>query len=102
MHKLRLNLEALAVDSFDTLPGAEDTRGTVQAFASVGDSTCRQAICYYETFAPSCAASCQTCYTQQATCDGTCAYTCDDASCATCQTACGPTCYATCVWPTEP
>jgi hypothetical protein len=64
MHKLRLELEELSVESFQTLPEAEAPRGTVQAFASVGDSTCRWAICYYETYAPGC------------TYNDTCAYSC--------------------------
>lgn len=90
MNKLRLELEELAVESFQTLPEAEAPRGTVQAFASVGDSTCRWAICYYETYAPgctyndTCAYSCQNCPTNYATCGNTCNHTCDDATCVTC------------------
>jgi hypothetical protein len=86
MSKLRLELEELAVESFQTLSEAEVPRGTVQAFASVGDSTCRQAICYYDTYAPgctygdTCAAGCQTNYV---TCGNTC-YTCDGNTCVTC------------------
>ncbi len=90
MHKLRLELEELSVESFHTHPDAEAARGTVQAFASVGDSTCRYAICYYDTYAPgctydaTCAASCQNCPTNYATCGNTCYYTCDDNTCITC------------------
>ena len=90
MHKLRLELDHLAVESFPTLPEAEASRGTVQAFASVGDSTCREAICYYETYAPgctfgdTCGASCLDCPTNYVTCGNTCDYTCDDATCVTC------------------
>jgi hypothetical protein len=89
MNKLRLELEELAVESFQTLPAAEAPRGTVQAFASVGDSTCRYAICYYETYAPGCTygdtcAYSQNCPTNYATCGNTCNYTCDDNTCVTC------------------
>jgi hypothetical protein len=89
MQKLRLQLEELAVESFQTLPEAEAPRGTVQAFASVGDSTCRYAICYYETYAPGCTygdtcAYSQNCPTNYATCGNTCNYTCDDNTCVTC------------------
>jgi hypothetical protein len=91
MNKLRLDLEELTVDSFQTLPEAETPRGTVQAFASVGDSTCFYAICYNETYAPrctngdTCAYSCyNSCTTADATCGNTCDYTCDDATCVTC------------------
>ena len=89
MQKLRLELESLAVESFETHAGA-GPRGTVQAFASVGDSTCRYAICYYETYAPgctwgdTCAYTCQNCPTNHATCGNTCNHTCDDHTCVTC------------------
>lgn len=93
MDKLKLDLEHLAVESFHALPEVEAPRGTVQAFASVGDSTCRQAICFYETYAPgctqgdtcgyTCANTCG-CGTYDPSCGYTCAYTCDDATCNTC------------------
>ena len=91
MHKLKLDLERLTVESFDTIPADAARSGTVQAFASVGDSTCRQEICYFETYAPTCAATCASCAgaTCAATCANTCGYTCDDPSCATCDTYCG-------------
>lgn len=87
MHKLKLELDLLAVESFETLrTGA--TRGTVEAFLPTR-------VCNTEEF------SCVTCFTCAnscaGTCDGSCAYscqatcyyTCDDASCATCLTNCG-------------
>jgi hypothetical protein len=87
MSKLKLELDELAVESFDTLPADDARRGTVEAFASVGDSTCRQAICYYDTYAPTCAGA--TCATCDNSCAGTCDYSCNDPSCATCLTYCG-------------
>jgi hypothetical protein len=98
MPKLKLDLDVLAVETFDTV-AVDAERGTVQAFASVGDSTCRQAICYYETYAPgctygdTCAYTCANtcaCATINPSCGYTCAYTCDDATCNTC------------VFPTDP
>jgi hypothetical protein len=68
--KLRLNLEDLTVDSFDTTR-TEKPKGTVFG---------EQCTCYTNCTCPGCP-----------TCDHTCAYTCDDATCPQC-----PTCYASC------
>lgn len=79
-NKLRLELEQLAVESFDTASPAAQ-RGTV-----LGEQQC--------TCPTNC--SCPGCYTCDNTCPNTCAYTCDDASCAnTCDGTCNWTCYET-------
>jgi hypothetical protein len=73
--KLKLHLEDLAVDSFDT--SASDTaKGTVFG---------EQCTCYTQCTCP----GCPTCY---ASCNGTC-----DASCnGTCGASCNGTCDASC------
>jgi hypothetical protein len=89
MHKLKLDLDQLTVDSFDTNPSESAPRGTVQAFGPTRiDPTC------YVTCA-SCIMSCNTCdlscgYTCGYTCGcgATGGYTCADPSCATCLTYC--------------
>jgi hypothetical protein len=71
MRKLTLNLDQLAVDSFDTA-AATEKKGTV--------------------FGEQC--TCQT----QCSCPGcpTCDYTCDDVTCAASCGSCEPTCDASC------
>lgn len=76
--KLKLNMEDLSVDSFDTTRG-EQARGTV-----VGEQQCT---CYTLCTCP----GCPTC---DATCPATCAHTCDDATCAGCGSA--YTCEVSC------
>ncbi len=79
MRKLRLQLDDLRIDSFDTTP-VEKAKGTVFG---------EQCTCYTQCTCPGCP-----------TCDGTCPNTCDDASCvATCHASCNGTCDASC-WPT--
>jgi hypothetical protein len=68
--KLKLNLEQLSVDSFNTT-AAEKPKGTVFG---------EQCTCYTQCTCPGCP-----------TCDHTCAHTCDDATCPAC-----PTCAASC------
>jgi hypothetical protein len=89
MHKLKLELDLLAVESFETLrTGAP--RGTVEAFVptvrlcNTDEPSCGGTCysCDYNSCVGSCDASC-------ATCEATCGYTCDDASCGTCLTNCG-------------
>lgn len=76
MSKLKLTLESLAVESFDTT-AIERATGTV-----FGEQQCTcQTIC-----------SCPGC----PSCDNTCAYTCDDATCAGQGTCVGGTCEGTC------
>ena len=76
MNKLKLQLEDLLVDSFDTTP-VQKEKGTVFG---------EQCTCYTNCTCPGCP-SCD------ATCPATCAYTCDDASCAG---SCGASCYGSC------
>jgi hypothetical protein len=74
MAKLKLHLDALSVESFDTT-GAEKAKGTVFG---------EQCTCYTQCTCPGCP-----------TCDNTCAYTCDDATCPACPT-CAASCNGTC------
>ena len=82
MKKLRLDLDELAVESFDTQKDARE-KGTV-----VGEQCSCGGTCYPEATCPqTCAYTCD---------DPTCAYTCDDATCAglTCNyESCGGTCF---------
>ncbi|HZG43630.1 MAG TPA: hypothetical protein VEY93_11745 [Longimicrobium sp.] len=73
--KLKLNLDQLAVDSFDTTKPEAKT-GTVFG---------EQCTCYTNCTCP----GCPTCY---ASCNGTCGNTCD----ASCNGTCGDTCDWTC------
>jgi hypothetical protein len=77
MSKLRLRLDELAVESFDT-SAARAERGTV-----VGQQLCT---CQTACTCP----GCPTC-ANYATCDPTCPETCDDYSCAV---SCGGTCHS--------
>jgi hypothetical protein len=82
--KLTLNLDQLAVDSFDTA-AVQPRRGTVFG---------EQCTCYTNCTCP----GCPTCAN---TCPATCAWTCDDPSCAascngTCNEATCNTCGYTC------
>ena len=75
MHKLKLQLEDLLVDSFDTT-ATEKPKGTVFG---------EQCTCYTQCTCP----GCPTC---DASCNGTC-----DASCnGTCDATCNVTCAFTC------
>jgi hypothetical protein len=89
MNKLKLHLDDLAVESFDTC-GLEREKGTV-----VGEQVpCSCAGTCPATACASCAYTCD---------DATCVYTCDDPSCAescngtcdgyTCLDSCGGTCW---------
>ena len=74
--KLKLNLEALTVDTFDT-SAQKGEKGTVFGEACTCWTQCGQNTC------PGCL-----------TCDHTCANTCDDATCAgSCNGTCGATCF---------
>jgi hypothetical protein len=76
MRKLKLQLEDLRIDSFQTTP-AEKPKGTVFG---------EQCTCYTNCTCP----GCPTC---DASCNGTC-----DASCnGTCDASCNGTCDATCL-----
>lgn len=79
MNKLKLSLEALAIESFDTTATVRE-KGTMMGEQAT--NTC-----------PGCP-----------TCAATCAYTCDDATCPQCPTCAescngscqGPSCWDTC------
>ncbi|HEU0012332.1 MAG TPA: hypothetical protein VFQ45_01540 [Longimicrobium sp.] len=86
--KLRLDLDQLHVESFDTHPGEAQRRGTVHG---------HQQYCYYCCCYPCCCGggtahtACGQ-YTCAASCNGTC-----DASCnGTCDASCNGTCVASC------
>jgi hypothetical protein len=75
--KLKLNLDDLSVDSFDTTL-REKARGTVFGEQCTCYTNCTCPGC------PTCDASCNgTC---AGTCENTCANTCDDATCLRCGT----------------
>lgn len=87
MAKLKLEMDELVVDSFETLPVRDTRRGTVEGHATW--DTCRPLVCT-ETQEPTAY------YTCPNTCANTCAYTCDDVTCATCANTCQGTCEFTC------
>ncbi len=74
MKKLKLEIENLAVESFDT-SASEKPKGTVFG---------EQCTCQTACTCPGCPS-----------CDYTCAYTCDDATCPACPT-CAASCNGTC------
>ena len=83
MRKLRLQLEDLRIDSFDTTPAPKE-KGTVFG---------EQCTCYTQCTCPGCP-TCANYVTCDASCNGTC-----DASCnGTCGASCNGTCGATCDW----
>jgi hypothetical protein len=75
MHKMKLNLDELAVESFDTQPLVRE-KGTVFG---------EQCTCPTQCTCPGCP-----------TCDATCDFTCDDYSCGGEATCAGHTCDGTC------
>jgi hypothetical protein len=80
VNKLKLQLDDLGVESFETISPAWE-RGTV-----VGE----QCTCYTQCTCP----GCPTCVN---TCAATCAFTCDDYTCAaSCDGSCGASCWDTC------
>jgi hypothetical protein len=86
MNKLRLTLEDLRIDSFDTTSPAP-RKGTVVA----------QQDCTCVTCATVCDNTCPNWETCGLSCYYTCQETCDDPSCdVTCQDTCGPSCGGTC------
>lgn len=75
MKKLSLSLDELHVESFQTTPEEQKSRGTV-----VG----QQCTCYTNCTCP----GCPTC---DHTCPYTCPYTCDDNTCVSCAETCANT-----------
>lgn len=65
--KLKLNVEDLAVDSFDSAPASSEAHGTVRANAS-DPNTCYPVVCYSGRW--TCIDSCQD--TCGLSCNGTC------------------------------
>lgn len=115
MKKLKLDLDDLRIDSFDTTPAfGERQRGTVVGAApetyygcnSEGETcdTCRTCndTCWY-TCGVSCGGTCNTCYTNCGTCPGqwTCDVTCCGScgTCDTCDYSCGGSCDCTSTCP---
>lgn len=94
--KLTLDLHALRVDSFDTLPARGPGRGTVHAHDNcpTHDCTLQYDTCGCTKDYETCHASCDPC----ATCDTSCAggpfCDCLPSGCISCQTSCagGPLC----------
>jgi hypothetical protein len=76
MHKLKLHLDDLRVESFDTTTVRKE-KGTVFGEQCTCPSAC----------------TCPGCPSCDATCPATCPYTCDDASCGA---SCGGTCDGSC------
>jgi hypothetical protein len=81
MNKLKLNLENLAVESFDTTPAALGKDG--------GTVFGQQCTCYTQCTCP----GCPTC---DASCNGTCNASCNGTCGATCDASCYGTCGGTC------
>jgi hypothetical protein len=79
MKKLRLQLEELCVDSFDTTPVRREN-GTVFG---------EQCTCYTNCTCP----GCPTC---DASCNGSCGASCNGTCDGTCDASCGDTCYISC------
>ena len=85
MRKLKLDLDQLTVDSFDTNPSDGTRRGTVEGFSH---------LCGPTHIDPTCFVSCESCNDTCGTCDPSCA---SCVSCYnTCNNTCGPSCYGTC------
>jgi len=97
MHKRKLNLDGLIVESFDTAGSGTSTRGTVRAHSgfSVGPFTC---------VVNTCDSCYDTCYSCGGSCGGDCTGggfscygSCVDPTCNTCLTNCQQaSCVETC------
>jgi hypothetical protein len=105
MKKIRLELDTLAIESFETT-GPVEARGTVQGhippysyqiYCSDGNTCVIGNSCFESCGATCDATACGTCATNCGTCQATQCGTCYDASC--CPTYCGtcdPYCCCTC------
>ena len=82
MNKLKLQLEDLRVDSFDTTT-AEKAKGTVFG---------EQCTCYTQCTCPGCPTCDATCNTCDQSCNGTCAASCNGTCEWTCDYSCGGSC----------
>lgn len=95
MKKLRLQLDDLRIDSFDTT-APQKAKGTVfgEQCTCYTNCTCPGCPTCYQSCNGSCDASCNgSC---GATCDGTCGATCEDTCYNTCAVSCGATCEFSC------
>lgn len=94
MRKMKLEVEALQVESFDTSTAARREPGTVRAHVDAADDD-RVAITTPQTQGPSCKPSCWgSCL---ASCLGTCEVSCDGRCTDLCSYGCSDGCtYRTC------
>jgi hypothetical protein len=105
MKKIRLELDTLAVESFDTTAGKSEERGTVHAhrppytegLECESIDVCTNWDCTYATECGTCGATnCGTCYGEASCCPtfcGTCYdWTCGETYCGTCDPHCCCTC----------
>lgn len=89
MHKLKLNLDDLAVESFATTPDARGAGGTV-----FGQNHCT---CYTQCTCPGCPTCDPSCNgTCGDTCEGTCDYTCGGHTCLGGVQTCADSCDGVC------
>jgi hypothetical protein len=79
MHKLRLTLEDLQIDSFSTTP-VRRAKGTVYGEQCTCPTAC----------------TCPGCPTCDASCNGSCEGSCHDTCGETCEYSCGDTCVGGC------
>jgi hypothetical protein len=88
--KLTLNLDALQVESFDTLPGDRRARGTVRGHDAAADYNTHVCSKDFNT----CRGSCDPCATCDTSCAGGPLCDCMPSGCVSCQTSCagGPLC----------
>lgn len=93
MKKLTLDLDALAVQAFDTTPGTRGGAGTV--VARIGQTDGRDCLSDYLPCATDdCTVSCGgTC---DYSCNGTCAASCNGTCAVSCNGSCAASCGGTC------
>jgi hypothetical protein len=82
MKKIRLNLDALSVESFDTTAAEAKARGTVHGNAESFQVYCSDGSTCYESACGSCVSQCGSC--NDATCGETYCGSCDACSCCCC------------------
>ncbi len=95
MNKIKLDLDSLQIESFETTPDESGAKGTVHGLVGSGEpefctdfTICIQ-ICPQPTIGTACPSFGSTCGN---TCGGTCGSTCG----STCGNTCGGTCAVTC------
>jgi hypothetical protein len=82
MKKIRLDLDALSVESFDTTKSEEETRGTVEGNAESFQAYCTDGNTCYESVCGTCNTQCGSCH--DATCGDTYCGSCDVCTCCCC------------------